>query len=55
MSSDFYMRLICRCSNCFSVIQVMEQEIARANNLKSEKIKQKDALESEVISYYHDS
>ena len=37
-----------RCSNCASVIHIMEQEMVRANEMKSENNKQKEALEQEV-------
>ncbi|XP_003392123.1 PREDICTED: COP9 signalosome complex subunit 7b-like, partial [Amphimedon queenslandica] len=38
------------CSNCASVIQIMEQEMVRANELKSNNNKQKESLEQEIKS-----
>lgn len=37
-----------RCTNCAAVIQIMENEIIRANEMKSDKTKQKESLEQEV-------
>lgn len=53
MSCDLHVMNMCvsreyRCTNCAAVIQIMESEIIRANEMKSDKTKQKESLEQEV-------
>ena len=42
-----------RCLNCASVVNSLETQIARANDLKREKLRQKDMTEKEVCVCKH--